>query len=363
METYKIFAINLGSTSTKVAYYENDVCILKENIRHSEADLCAAASVFDQYGFRRRDIQNFMDTHNIKIDSLDAVVSRGGPTQPVDGGTYLIEEDMLSEIRTGKYGIHPCSLGCQIAYDITAGKHALPMTVDMPGTCEFNPLAFYSGLPDIPRVPAFQALNNRAMARRYAQDVGKRYEDMNLLVCTLGGGVTVTAHQKGRMVDAQNGITGDGAFSNNRCNAVPVGPLVDMCYSGKYTHEEMIHKINGGAGLMGYVGTIDIIAIEKKAREGDAKSMEALGAMCYQIAKDIGAFATVMNGHVDAIILIGGMANSEYIVQLIRDRVQFIAPVVVLPGELEMESLCVNAYRALTKQIPIKHFREGKLYA
>ncbi len=363
MEPYKIFAINLGSTSTKVAYYEDDRCVLKKSVYHTPEELQKAKNIFDQYDFRRHDIEKFMVENQIDIQNLDAFVSRGGPTEPVDGGTYVIEESMLEQIRTGKYGVHPCSLGCQIAFDIVKGSKAIPMTVDIPGTCEFNPLAFYSGCPEIKRVPAYQALNNRAMARKYAENIGKNYEDLNLLVCTLGGGITVTAHEKGRMTDAQNGIDGDGAFSNNRCNCVPVGQLLDMCYSGNYTYEEMKHLINGGSGLMGYLGTMDVIGIEKEAKAGNEKFREVLEAMCYQVSKDIGAFATVMNGKVDVILLIGGMANSEYITGLIKERVSFIAPVVVLPGELEMESLCLNAYQALRKEIPIKHFEEGKIHA
>ena len=362
MTPLKIFAINLGSTSTKIAYYEDETCRLKQTIARSLEDLQHADGIFAQYGFRRRDIEAFLAEHHIAVTDLDAIVSRGGPTAPVEGGTYRIDEDMLAEIRTGKYGIPPCSLGCQIAYDMTKGTRAAALTVDMPGTCEFDPLAFYSGLPDVPRVPAYQALNNRAMARAYAESIGRDYEDLNLLVVTLGGGITVTAHRKGRMVDAQNGITGDGAFSNNRCNGVPVGPLVDLCFSGKYDHEAMIRKVNGQAGLMGYLGEMDVLSIERKALAGDRKYTEVLEAMCYQIAKDIGAFATVLKGQVDAILLIGGMANSRYIVDLIRDRVGFIAPVAVQPGEREMESLCLNAYQGLTGKIQIRRFKEGKVH-
>ena len=170
----KIFAINLGSTSTKIAYYEDETCLLKQTIAHSLEDLQHADGIFAQYGFRRRDIEAFLAEHHIAVTDLDAIVSRGGPTAPVEGGTYRIDEDMLAEIRTGKYGIHPCSLGCQIAYDMTKGTRAAALTVDMPGTCEFDPLAFYSGLPDVPRVPAYQALNNRAMARAYAESEGQQ---------------------------------------------------------------------------------------------------------------------------------------------------------------------------------------------
>lgn len=362
MNPYKIFAINLGSTSTKIAYYEDDECVIKKSIAHSHEELVSAKSVFDQYDFRLRDIENFMKESGIVEAELDAFVSRGGPTSPVEGGTYIIEEPMLDEIRSGKYGIHPCSLGCQIVYDMTRGTDVLPLTVDTPGTCEFDPLAFYSGMPDLPRVPAYQALNNRAMARAYAESIGKKYEDLNLLVCTLGGGITTTAHRKGFMVDAQDGITGDGCFSNNRCNAVPVGALVDMCYSGEYTKDEMIAKVNGKAGLMGYLGVMDVQTIEKEALAGNEKYAEVLAAMCYQISKDIGAYATVLKGEVDAILLIGGMAHSKLITKMISERVGFIAPIVIMAGEREMESLCLNAYRALKKEIPIKHFLEGKVH-
>ncbi|MBR4121817.1 MAG: butyrate kinase, partial [Erysipelotrichaceae bacterium] len=338
---YKIFAINLGSTSTKVAYYEDDQMILKKTIQHAKEDINACSGIFDQYDFRRRDIENFMKENGINNEEIDAFVSRGGTTQPLHSGTYRIDEDMLEEVRGGKYGFHPCSLGCQIAKDM-ANSHALPLTVDLPGTCDYNPLAFYSGMPEIIRTPAHQALNARAMAQKYAEDIGRPYEELNLLVSVLGGGTTVTAHEKGKLVDGQNGVVGDGAFSNNRCNAVPVGELVDMCYSGKYTYEQMKRKINGESGLLGYLGEMDTIDIERKALAGDKKYAEVLGAMCYQIAKDIGAYATVLNGKVDAILLIGGMANSAYITGMIKERVEFIAPVVVMPGEREMESLCLN---------------------
>jgi butyrate kinase len=223
-------------------------------------------------------------------------------------------------------------------------------------TDEFEPLSRYSGLPEISRVSSFQALNHRAMAREYARRLGRRYEDLNLVVVMLGGGITVVAHQHGRMVDGPDGLEGDGTFSNNRCCSVPVGPLVKLCYSGKYDLSGMMHHINGEAGLMGYLGTTDIVGIERRIAEGDKHAEEVLDAMCYQTAKDIGAYATVLKGDVDAILLVGGMANSEFITSHIRERVEFIAPVVVMPGEREMEALCEGAFDGISGRVPVREF-------
>ncbi len=359
MATVKILAMNLGSTSTKLAYFEDNQLVLKKSLSHDKADIEAAGSIFGQYNMRKEAIENFMKDNNIKLDELDALVSRGGPTEPIRGGVYVINKAMIDEIDTGFYGIHPCSLGCKIAYNMCEGNKALPLTVDTPSSCEFNRFAFYSGMPDIKRYPAAQPLNGRAMARKYAESIGKKYEDLNLLICILGGGVTVGAHDHGMMVDTQNGIVGDGAFCNNRCNGVPVGQLLDMCFSGKYTAEEMYAKINGKGGLMGYLGTQDALEIENRIMAGDEYAAEVLEAMCYQIAKDIGAYATVLNGKVDQILLIGGMANSKMITDWIRQRVEWIAPVTVMPGEREMESLGENAYLVVTGQQKGQEFIPG----
>ena len=352
----KIFAVNLGSTSTKVAYYEDDTCIYKDSISHDLQEFAACPTVFDQKELRKQTILRYMDEHGISMDELDAFVTRGGQTQPVNGGVYEINAAYTAQAMSGNYGVHVCSVGSAIALELCKGRKALPLTVDTPCTDEFEPLARYSGLKEIERVSSFQALNHKAMAKYYAKSAGRDYKDMNLVVCMLGGGITVAAHCRGKMIDGPDGLEGDGPFSNNRCCSVPVGPLVKLCYSGKYDLKGMMKHINGEAGLMVYLGTTDIRAIEKAANEGDTKAYEVLDAMCYQTAKDIGGYATVLKGSVDAILLIGGMANSKFITEHITERVQFIAPVVVLPGEREMESLCLTSYEALCGKEPIQQF-------
>lgn len=354
---YKVVAINLGSTSTKIAYYINDVCQISTSLSHDAAQLASCKDIWEQYDLRKTAVQQFLTDNQIDLNELDAFSSRGGHCEPIVGGTYRINDAFRRQNRSGKYGVHVGNVGVEIAYEFCQkSDHAIPVVTDLPTTDEFEPLARYSGLKEIPRESRFQALNHKAMARYYAESIGKHYEDLNLVVAMMGGGITVAAHKKGRMVDGPDGLTGDGTFSNNRCCTVPVGGLVKLCYSGKYTEKEMLRHINGEGGLMSYLGTTDVRSIQQKALDGDAQCAEVLAAMCYQTAKDIGAYATVLNGQVDAILLIGGMANSEYLTGMIRERVKFIAPVVVLPGEREMESLCLNAYKAVSGQIELKEF-------
>lgn len=352
----KLFAINLGSTSTKVAYYEDDRCVLKDTIRHAADELAAFDSVFDQAAFRRTIIDRYMVDNVIDPTAIDAFVSRGGQTEPIAGGVYRINEDMLAQVESGAYGVHVCSVGCRIAYDLARETGAVPLTVDTPSTDEFALLARYSGLKEIERISCFQALNQKAMAKHYASMVGKRYEDMNLVVVMLGGGISVVAHEKGLMVDGPDALEGEGPFSNNRCGGVPVGQLVKLCFSGRYDLEGAMRHVNGEAGLVSYLGTTNLHEVMDRIEGGDAYAAEVIDAMCYQTAKDVGAYATVLKGDVDAILLIGGMANVDYITERIAERTKFIAPVVVLPGEREMESLAESAYEALSGAVEIQEF-------
>ena len=356
----KIFAINLGSTSTKTAYFEDETCVLKDSISHDASELSAFKTVFDQKEFRKDVILEYMKDHSIDIDELDAIVSRGPQTEPVKGGVYRINEAMTAQAESGDYGVHVCSVGSIIALELCRDRKALPLTVDTPVTDEFKPLARYSGLKEIERISSFQALNHKAMAKYYAKTIGKDYKDLNLVVVMLGGGISVAAHEHGLMVDGPDGLTGDGAFSNNRSCGLPAGPLVRLCYSGKYDLKGMLRHINGEGGLMSYLGTTDIRAIIERIEKGDKYAEEVIDAMCYQTAKDIGAYSTVLKGNVDAILLIGGMANSEYITSRIEERVRFIAPVVILPGEREMESLCLTSLDALNGKEEIKEFVPSK---
>lgn len=357
-KTYRVLAINLGSTSTKIAFFANETCVARESVAHDAAEVAACGpDIWAQYDLREAAVLAFMDRHGVALDELDAISSRGGNIEPTTGGTYRINQAMRAETRSCQWGTHVSHLGVEIAYRLCErADHAVAVTTDLPTTDEFEPLARYTGLAEVRRESKFQALNHRAMARAYAESVGCAYEDMNLVVVMMGGGITVAAHKKGLMVDAQDGLGGDGTFSNNRCCGVPVAALVELCYSGKFTREQMLAHINGEAGLLAYTGTTDIRELVARAEGGDASVAEVLDAMCYQTSKDIAAHASVLCGQVDAIVLTGGMANAEYLTSRITERVGFIAPVVVMPGEREMESLGINAYKAVSGQIELKEF-------
>lgn len=353
---YKILAINLGSTSTKVAYYEDDICIKKESINHPAEEIKQFNSIWEQDEYRTNLIYKFMNGNNIDKDSLDAIVSRGGHTKPLVSGVYKVNEEMLAQQASGKWGQHVADLGSKLAYMLCQNKKAIPLIVDPPITDEFEPLARVSGHPLIERRSSFHALSHKATAKRYARENGLKYEDLNLVVVHMGGGISVAPHKKGKMIDGENGLEGDGAFSTNRTGALPVGDLVRLCFSGKYSYEEVHKMIHGEGGLMAYLGTQDVKEVEENAKT-DEKSAFYLDAMIYQVCKQIGAMATVLCGKVDAILITGGIAYSKSIVQKIKDRVEFIAPVVVYPGENEMESLARGAFEGLSKITDIREFK------
>ncbi|WP_132995225.1 butyrate kinase [Sporanaerobacter acetigenes] len=352
---YKILAINLGSTSTKVAYYEDDVCVKKENVEHPSEETKQFSGIFDQFEYRMKVIETFIKENEINKEELDAIVSRGGHTKPVEGGVYRVNEEMLKQQASGLYGQHPCDLGSKIAYEMCKEIKAIPLIVDPPVTDEFQPEARLSGHPLMPRGSRFHALSHKATAKRYARERGVKYEDLNLIVAHLGGGITVAPHKKGRMIDGDDGLSGDGAFSTNRTGALPVGKLVDICFCGDYTHEEVKKMIQGEGGMMAYLGTSNVKKVEQMAKT-DEKAAICLDAMIYQICKQIGAMATVLKGEVDAILLTGGIAYSDYVVGRIKERCSFIAPVVVYAGENEMESLARGALEGLRGREIIRKF-------
>jgi len=353
MKDYKIVAINLGSTSTKIAYYHNDKCEWKENIAHAANDLKNFPTIWDQHDYRKTAIVDFLTNKGLKISNLDAIVSRGGHTRPIVGGLYRINETMLAESGSEKYGNHVSDLGLKLAYSFTSqGLQAF--TVDPPTTDEFEPLARYSGLPELPRKSSFHILNHRAVGKQYAKDIGKNYNDLNLVVAHMGGGISVAVHKKGKLIDGNNALDGDGPFSTNRCCTVPVGGLVKMCYSGEYTYDQMRKKLNGNGGMMAYLGENDVKAVSELAKAGHEKCREVLDAMYYQTAKEIAACSSVLFGIVDAILLTGGIVNGAEVVAAIRERVEFIAPVVVYAGELEMQSLGLTTYAGLIGKEEIK---------
>jgi len=350
---YKILALNLGSTSTKVAYYEDDICKFKENIEHPASEIKKFSNFWEQGEYRTNIVENFMKEYKIYKDSLDVIVSRGGHTRPLEGGVYRVNEEMLQQQASGVWGKHPCDLGSKIAYRMSERCKAMPLVVDPPITDEFEPVARLSGHPLIERRSSFHALSHKATAKRYARENGLKYEDLNLIVVHLGGGISVAPHKKGRMIDGDNGLDGDGAFSTNRTGALPVGDLVKLCFSGKYTCNEIFKMLNGNGGLMAYLGTADCREIEKNA-ETDEKARLCLDAMIYQVCKQIGAMASVLRGEVDQILITGGIAHSNTIVQKIKDSIGFISPITVYPGENEMESLARGALAGLRGEEKIK---------
>ena len=342
----KILVINFGSTSSKFAYYENEDCKAKTSINHPVEEIKQFEAVFDQYEYRFNHILEFIVSNGIDCGTLDVIVSKGGNIRPVVGGVYLINEAVINDVKSGRFGRHPDDIGVLIASAMAEEFYAIPLIVDPPVTDEFESLARYSGLPDMPRISSFHTLNQRAVGRLYAKDIGRKYEDLNMIGVHLGGGISVAAHKRGKMVDANNALYGDGPFSTNRTGTLPVGALVDACYSGKYTHDEMRSRINGQGGMMAYIGENDVKTVETAALEGNKAYKECLDAMIYQVCKEIGAIATVLKGNIDAIFLTGGMAHSKYITEYIKDKAGFLGEVVIYPGEYEMQALGLRGYDA-----------------
>lgn len=353
MIIYRILTINLGSTSSKLAYYENEKCLVRTTLEHSAAELAVYQNIMDQTDYRRGAIEGFLGKNGIDLENLDVIASRGGHTVPLEGGVYRINDRMLGQIATGRYGRHACDMGSGIACRMAAGRKAIPIVVDPPVTDEFTAVARLSGHPELPRSSRFHALNQRATGKRYARDNGAKYADLNLVVAHMGGGISVAAHRQGRMIDANNALDGDGPFSTNRTGSLPVGALVDLCFSGRYRHDEIKNMLNGQGGLMAYLQETDVRTVEAKAA-ADPHYALCLEGMVYQVCKEIGAMAAVLAGKVDATVLTGGIANSEKIVGMIKDRVGFIAPVAVYPGENEMDALALGAMEAMQGREPLK---------
>jgi len=353
MKKYKILTINLGSTSSKLAYYENEECKVKTTLDHSVQELSVFGDLMEQDGYRRAAIEKFLKDNDINVSELDAVASRGGHTKPLEGGVYKIDETMLEQQASGLYGRHACDVGSKIAYKMTEGTNILPVVVDPPVTDEFIEEARLSGHPELPRESRFHALNHRATGKRFARDNGKKYEDLNLIIAHMGGGITVAAHRKGKMIDATNGIDGDGPFSTNRTGGLPVGALVNLCFSGRYSHKEIKKMLNGEGGLTAYLKENDVRTVEEKAATDDYFAL-CLEGMIYQTCKEIAAMGAVLEGKVDAVVITGGIANSKKITARMKERIGFVAPIILYPGENEMDALALGALEVMQGNEPLK---------
>ncbi|MDU7109531.1 MAG: butyrate kinase [Clostridium perfringens] len=344
---YKLLIINPGSTSTKIGLYEGEKEILEETLRHSAEEILKYDTIFDQLDFRKKVILKVLKEKGIDINELDAVVGRGGMLKPIEGGTYEVNEAMVEDLKIGVQGPHASNLGGILSNEIAKeiGKRAFivdPVVVD-----EMEDVARLSGVPELPRKSKFHALNQKAVAKRYAKEHNTSYEDVNLIVVHMGGGVSVGAHRKGRVIDVNNALDGDGPFSPERAGGVPSGELLEMCFSGKYSKEEVYKKLVGKGGFVAYANTNDARDLIKLSQEGDEKGSLIFNAFIYQIAKEIGSMAVVLDGEVDAIVLTGGIAYSDYVTNAINKKVKWIAPMVVYGGEDELLALAQGAIRVL----------------
>lgn len=343
----KVLAINPGSTSTKIAAYEGEVCLWKEVIDHPSSELNAFAHVSDQCDYRIGHILKLLEEKDTRLDVFNGIVGRGGMLKPLAGGTYIVDEYLTKVLQNPPGGEHASNLGGIIAYYLGRRINSPAFIVDPVSVDELEPLARLSGFPELPRSSQSHALNMKAVARKVARKLGKSYHALNLIVAHLGGGISVAPHRKGKMIDVNN-ANNEGPYSVERCGTLPISQLVKLCYSGKYTEQELRTKILKQGGMFAYLGTKDAREAEKRMNEGDQYARQILEGLCYQVAKEIGGMATVLAGDVDNIVLTGGLAHSEFITREIIRRVSFISPVIVVPGEEEMEALALGALRVLS---------------
>ena len=345
--SYTILSINPGSTSTKIAVYKGEELIFKTNVKHDADEILKYDQIFDQYDFRMKAIMQALNEAKIDMKSLSAIVGRGGMLKPIPGGTYKVNEDMIRYIKKAPRGQHASNLGCVIAKEIAEQYQIPAFIVDPVAVDEMEDIARYTGMPEIRRDSLFHALNEKAVALKAAKDLKKPYQELNMIIAHLGGGISVGVHHFGRVIDVNNALDGDGPMSPERSGSVPMGPLYKMALSGKYTLKEIQRMNYGQGGLVAYLGTNDGQLINQRIQDGDQFARFIFEVMCYQISKEIGSGATVLKGKVDAIILTGGLAYNQLLIDLVKERVSFIAPLLVYPGEDEMEALTEGALRVL----------------
>ncbi len=344
---YKLLIINPGSTSTKIGVYEGEKEVLEETLRHSSEEILKYDTIFDQLDFRKEVILNVLKEKGIDINELDAVVGRGGMLKPIEGGTYEVNEAMVEDLKVGVQGPHASNLGGILSNEIAKGIGKRAFIVDPVVVDEMEDVARLSGVPELPRKSKFHALNQKAVAKRYSKERNTSYEDVNLIVVHMGGGVSVGAHRKGRVIDVNNALDGDGPFSPERAGGVPSGELVEMCFSGNYSKEDVYKKLVGKGGFVAYANTNDARDLIKLSQEEDEKGSLIFDAFIYQIAKEIGSMSVVLDGDVDSIVLTGGIAYSDYVTNAINKKVKWIAPMVVYGGEDELLALAQGAIRIL----------------
>ncbi len=343
----RVLAINPGSTSTKIAVYDGEKPIFETTLRHPAEEINKYEKIYDQYEFRKSVILDTLNENEINLTKLSAVVGRGGLLKPIQGGTYGVSERMLDDLKVGVLGEHASNLGGILAHEIASGLNIPSFIVDPVVVDEMEDVARISGMPELERKSIFHALNQKAVARRAAKELGKPYESINIIVAHMGGGVSVGAHSNGRVIDVNNALDGEGPFSPERAGGLPVGGVAKMCYSGEYTHGEIKKKLKGMGGLVAYLDTNDGREVGKMIENGNKKAELIYKAMAYQVAKEIGACGAVLKGDVDAIVLTGGLAYDKTLIGWIREKIDFLGTVFVYPGEDEMSALAQGALRVI----------------
>ncbi|GAB7025333.1 butyrate kinase [Geotalea toluenoxydans] len=356
----KILIVNPGSTSTKIGVFTQGKMVINQSVKHDDAELRKFPTIWDQYDFRRDAIFKVLQDNDLSMGEMDAIACRGGNVRPLPGGIYRICPKMIEDMKSGIYGGHPINVGGLVAFDLGNQFNIPVLTADPPMTDELCTSARYSGIPQISRQSSFHALNQKATARKIAAELGKKYEETNLVVAHLGGGISVGAHRRGKIIDVNNALDGDGPFSPERAGSLPAGDLVKLCFSGEYSKKEVLKLLTGGGGLFAYLGTTDAQEIERRIAAGDQKAAQVYEAMIYQVAKEIGACAAVLEGEVDAIALTGSLVYSKMLLNSLQKKISFIAPVLLNPGENEMEALADAAMRYFNNEEALSIYKQDR---
>jgi butyrate kinase len=346
--------INPGSTSTKIGVFDDEKLVFDKTLRHTTEEIAQFPTIFAQKDFRKKIILDALEENKIDIRSFQVIVGRGGMLKPIEGGTYAVTDALEKDLEVGVQGQHASNLGGILAREIGDSIGVPSYIVDPVVVDELMPVARLSGIPEISRVSIFHALNQKAVAKRFAREQGKKYEDLNLIVVHMGGGCSVGAHQNGRVVDVFNALDGDGAFSPERAGGVPSGALIRMCFESGKTEKEIYRRFVGDGGFNAYLGTNDARDVEKMMLDGDEKAKLVMNAFIFQVCKNVGAEAAVLRGKVDQIILTGGIAYGKYVTDSIKEYVSFIAPVTVYPGEDELLALAQGALRVMNGEEQVK---------
>jgi butyrate kinase len=358
MNDIRVLAINPGSTSTKIAVYQNSEPVFLKNIKHPAEELAPFLKITDQFEFRKTIILHQLHEADMHIEDLQAVVGRGGLLKPIPSGIYEVNDAMIADLKSSPFGEHASNLGGLIAHNLVASlPRAKAYIVDPIVVDEFDDIARISGHPLLARVSIFHALNQKAVAREYAKSIRRKYEDLNLIVVHLGGGITIGAHQKGRVIDVNQGLDGEGPFSPERTGTLPVGELVRLCFSGKYSLKEVQKMVKGEGGLVAYLGTNNAYDVEKMVDAGDTHAELIYHAMAYQVAKYVGEMYTVLKCEVDAILITGGIAYDKGFVNWIQERIYKLAPTHIYPGEDEMKALAINGLMVVRGELDVKIYQ------